>query len=77
MLEWVYRASEQVQQLANMDTEYRALSEKRAELDGAYAALLSRLSEADRELLLEYMDIAENLQYRFSQLAWRYGTLHR
>ena len=77
MLEWVWRISEQVQQLANMDSEYRELAQKRSELDDDFSALLSRLSEDDRELLLEYMDVAGNLQYRFAQLAWRYGTLHR
>ena len=77
MLEWVWRASEQVQRLADMDSEYQELSHKRAELDEAFSALLSRLSPEDRDLLLEYMDIVGNLQYRFTQLAWRYGTLHR
>ena len=77
MLEWVWRISEQVQQLANMDSEYRDLAQKRSELDNDFSTLLSRLSEDDRELLLEYMDVVGNLQYRFAQLAWRYGTLHR
>lgn len=77
MLEWVWRISEQVQQLANMDSEYRELAQKRSELDNDFSTLLSRLSEDDRELLLEYMDVVGNLQYRFAQLAWRYGTLHR
>ena len=77
MLEWVWRISEQVQQLANMDSEYRELAQKRSELDNDFSMLLSRLSEDDRELLLEYMDVVGNLQYRFAQLAWRYGTLHR
>ena len=77
MLEWVWRISEQVQQLANIDSEYRELAQKRSELDNDFSTLLSRLSEDDRELLLEYMDVVGNLQYRFAQLAWRYGTLHR
>ena len=77
MLEWIWRISEQVQQLANMDSEYRELAQKRSELDNDFSTLLSRLSEDDRELLLEYMDVVGNLQYRFAQLAWRYGTLHR
>ena len=77
MLEWVWRISEQVQQLANMNSEYRELAQKRSELDNDFSTLLSRLSEDDRELLLEYMDVVGNLQYRFAQLAWRYGTLHR
>ena len=77
MLEWVWNVSEQVQQLANMDSEYRELSQRRAELNEGFSALLSQLSEDDREFLLEYMDIADNQQYRFAQLAWRYGTLHR
>jgi len=77
MLEWVWRASEQVQQLASMDPEYRELNQKRIELEPEYCDLLSRLSERDRELLLDYMDVTGNLQYRFAQLAWRYGSLHR
>lgn len=77
MLAWVWRVSDQVQQLANNDPEYRKLNAQRAELDGAFTDLLNRLSESDRELLLEYMDVTGNQQYRFAQLAWRYGTLHR
>ena len=77
MLEWVWRISEQVQQLANIDSEYRKKKQKRYELDNDFSTLLSRLSEDDRELLLEYMDVVGNLQHRFAQLAWRYGTLHR
>lgn len=77
MLAWVWRVSDQVQQLANNDPEYRKLNAQRAELDGAFTDLLNRLSESDRELLLEYMDVTGNQQYRFAQLAWRYGTVHR
>ena len=77
MLEFVWRVSEQVQQIANMDPVYRELAQKHTELEAEYTNLLSRLNEDDRELLLEYMDVEGNLQYRFSQLAWRYGTLHR
>ena len=29
-----------------------------------------------RELLLEYMDIVGNMQYRTTQIAWLYGKLH-
>ena len=39
-------------------------------------ALLDRLTEEDRELLLEYMDVVGNMQYRITQLAWLYGKLH-
>lgn len=77
MLEWVLRVSEQVQQLANKDPEYRALTQRRSALNREFEEFLSGLSEADRAFLLEYMDIAENQQYRFSQLAWLYGKLHR
>ena len=59
------------------DPEYRELAQRRAELDRPFSDLLSRLSKDDRKLLLEYMDVAGDLQYRFSQLAWRYGKYHR
>ena len=41
-----------------------------------FELLLSKLTEEDREFLLDYMDISENQQYRFSQLAWLYGKRH-
>jgi hypothetical protein len=69
MLEWVYRISEQVQLLANNDPEYRELTQRRLGMNGKFEQLLSKLTEEDREFLLEYMDISENQQYRFSQLA--------
>ena len=76
MLEWVYRVSEQVQLLANNDPEYRDLTQRRLGMNEKFEQLLSGLSEEDREFLPEYIDISENQQYRFSQLAWLYGKLH-
>ena len=76
MLEWVYRVSEQVQLLANNDPEYRELTQRRLGMNEKFEQLLSGLSEEDREFLPEYIDISENQQYRFSQLAWLYGKLH-
>ena len=73
MLEWVYRISEQVQLLANNDPEYQELTQRRLGMNKEFELLLSKLTEEDREFLLEYMDISENQQYRFSQLAWLYG----
>ena len=76
MLEWVYRISEQVQLLANNDPEYRELTQQRLAMNEKFELLLSKLTEEDREFLLEYMDISENQQYRFSQLAWLYRKQH-
>lgn len=76
MLEWVYRIADRVDALAKADPEYQELAEQRQRLDGAYCALLARLSQEDRELLLEYMDVEGNMQYRMTQLAWHYGRLH-
>ena len=76
MFEWVYRISEQVQLLANNDPEYQELTQQRLAMNEKFELLLSKLTEEDREFLLEYMDISENQQYRFSQLAWLYGKQH-
>ena len=76
MLDWVLRAADQVDRIAWSDPEYRELSQQRSALEGAYNGILDRLSDEDRELLLEYMDVIGNMQYRITQLAWRYGTLH-
>ena len=76
MLDWVYRVSEQVQLLANNAPEYRELTQRRLSMNKEFEQLLSKLRDEDREFLLEYMDISENQQYRFSQLAWLYGKQH-
>ena len=76
MLEWVYRIADRVDALARVDPEYRELAAQRRNLEGSYCALLDRLSGEDRELLLEYMDVVGNMQYRMTQLAWLYGKLH-
>ena len=76
MLEWVLRIADRVDILAKADPEYQALSRQRLELEPEYESLLERMPAADRELLLEYMDVVGNMQYRFSQLAWLYGKRH-
>ena len=76
MLEWVLRIADRVDLLATADPEYRELSHQRLKLEPEYESLLERMSSTDRELLLEYMDVVGNMQYRISQLAWLYGKLH-
>lgn len=76
MLEWVYRIADRVDAMAKADPEYRELDRQRKALEGAYMALLARLSEEDQELFLEYMNLAVDMQYRKSQLAWYYGKQH-
>lgn len=76
MREWVKGVCDRVDDLASMDAEYRELNRQREALEEAYTNLLDRLCEEDRELLLEYMDVVGNMQYRMTQLAWLYGKLH-
>jgi len=76
MLEWVMRIADRVDALAKADPEYRELAQQRIDLEPRYEAMLQRMNPKDRELLLEYMDVTANMQYRISQLAWLYGKLH-
>lgn len=76
MLQWVLRIADRVDILAKADPEYQKLAQQRLDLEPEYEALLKRLAPEDRELLLEYMDVVGNMQYRTSQLAWLYGKLH-
>ena len=76
MLEWVYRASEQIQQLADRDAEYQQLAQQRMELEAGLNAVLDKLTQEDREALIDYMEAESALQYRYSQLAWLYGKRH-
>lgn len=73
MLEWVYHTVDRVEAEAKADPEYRELAARQAALAPAYESLLARLSRDDRELLLEYTDVMGNLQYRITQIAYRYG----
>ena len=73
MLEWVMRAADRVDALVKADPEYQELDKQRKALETDYEALLARLSEKDRELLLEYMELVGNMQYRTTQFAWLYG----
>ena len=76
MLEWVWRVSEQVQQLANQDAEYQQLARKRMSLEPGLHAVLEKLTDEDREALIDYMEAESDLHYRYSQLAWLYGKTH-
>ena len=76
MIEWVMGVVDRIEEQARRDPEYRELMEHQVELVPAFDALLQRLSEDDRELILEYTETAMNRQYRFSQIAWRYGRRH-
>ena len=76
MLHWVYRIADRVDDMAKIDPEYRELDRQRKELEVAYMELLERLSEEDRELFLEYMNLVVDMQYRKTQLAWLYGKRH-
>ena len=76
MIEWVMGVVDWIEEEARQDPEYRALTEHQAELAPAVEEFFRRLSEDDRELILEYMETAMNRQYRFSQIAWRYGRRH-
>ena len=73
MIEWVARVVDAVEAEARRDPEYQELLTRQTELAPVYDAMLAGLKEAERELILEYTDVALNRQYRFAQLAWDYG----
>ena len=75
-MKWVFRVAERVEALAKADPEYCELAQQQALLVTAFESLVERMDPVDRELLLDYMDVVGNMQYRFSQLAWLYGKLH-
>ena len=75
-MKWVFRVAERVDALAKADPEYCELAQQQALLVTAFESLVERMDPVDRELLLDYMDVVGNMQYRFSQLAWLYGKQH-
>lgn len=73
MLEWVYWAADRVDELAKSDPDFRDFAEQQERLAPAFEALAAGLTDTDRELLLDYMEAAENMQYRKTQLAYEFG----
>ena len=69
-MKWVFRVAERVDALAKADPEYCELAQQQALLVSAFESLVERMNPVDRELLLDYMDVIGNMQYRFSQLDW-------
>ena len=76
MLEWVMRVADRVDELVKADPEYQSFAKQRKELEPYYEAILARMNEVDRELLLEYMELVGTMQYRTTQFAWLYGKQH-
>lgn len=73
MLEWVYWAADQVDELAKVDRDYLEVSMKQEQLVSDFEALLSRLPAEERELILEYMLAEGEMQYRKTQLAYEFS----
>lgn len=73
MEDWIYWATDRVHELALADPDYRSLAKEQEALSVPFEELLSRLSEAERDLILDYLNNAVDLEYQQTRLAYLLG----
>ena len=66
MLEWVNWAADQVDRIASKDEIYLGLLGVQRELGDAFDRFLLELPEEDRTLVLDYLDVVSEMEYRKS-----------
>ena len=73
MDEWISGACDQVDRLAARGGYYQELEKQLRWLEPAYEAVLNKLSETDRETILEVEYLLSEMAYQKMQVAYRYG----
>lgn len=72
MEKWLTYGADQVDAMARMDPEYRSLSESQQALVPEFDRLMEGLPREQRELILEYLNLSVDMEYRKTQLVWNY-----
>ena len=70
MLDWINYGADRVDAVAAGDGEYQALVAALRAVEDAHAAVLQKLTEEERELMLEYEDLITEIEYRKTQIAY-------
>ena len=73
MEDWIYWASDRVHELALADPDYRSLAKEQEALSVPFEEVLGSLSDTERDLILDYLNNAVDLEYQQTRLAYLLG----
>ena len=70
MDEWTIRGADFVDQLARQDPVFRELRQQHERLVADFDALMETLPEAQRDLILDYLNLQLDMEAQKTRLAW-------
>lgn len=69
------RRLERLESIARRDLEYIRMMQDLRPMERAYQDLLVRMTDADRDIICEFVSQCEEISYRMLELACRYMQL--
>ena len=73
MDEWIYWASNRVHELALEDPDFQSLMIEQENLGKLFEAIIQSLTDAERDLILDYINNAVDLEYQQTRIAYLLG----
>ena len=73
MNEWIYWASNRVHELALEDPDFQSLMIEQENLGKLFEAIIQSLTDAERDLILDYINNAVDLEYQQTRIAYLLG----
>lgn len=73
MDEWIYWASNRVHELAREDPDFQSLMIEQENLGKLFEAIIQSLTDTERDLILDYINNAVDLEYQQTRIAYLLG----
>lgn len=73
MNEWIYWASNRVHELALEDPDFQSLMIEQENLGKLFEAIIQSLTDTERDLILDYINNAVDLEYQQTRIAYLLG----
>lgn len=70
MEQWLENGAQYAEELARADREYRKMLAQHETLVTRFDELMCSLPTEQRELILEYLNLSVDMEYRKTQLIW-------
>lgn len=77
MKEWLRIGRHQVQELLDHDTEYQKILRVLSIAEKKYLQIMEKLPPVEREIVDDYIELCEDLEYQRTHTAYRCGKLRR